>query len=129
MNIDDLYQRVTEAILRAERLEASGPAAEAEKAYLAVSLLEEEIAAAIPAAEEEGEIARRGAVRAAFTARSPTRARALAAQYTADRAASAELIEELREMVSAADADLAKALRADGAALPGAPGRLSEEAA
>ena len=33
MSIDDLYERVTEAILRAEALEDQGPAAEMRRAY------------------------------------------------------------------------------------------------
>ena len=62
MNIDALYQRVTEAILRAEALETNAPAVEAAQAYLTVSFVEEEIAEALPASEEEGAIARRGGV-------------------------------------------------------------------
>ena len=75
MNIDTLYQRVTAAILEAEALEAKGPSFEVAQAYLTVSFVEEEIAEELPASEEEGAIARRGAVRAALTAGLPTRAR------------------------------------------------------
>ena len=68
MTLDELYPRVTEAILRAEQLEETGPEVEAAKAYLTVSFLEEEIAELVAANEDEGAIARRGAVRAAAKA-------------------------------------------------------------
>ncbi len=84
MTLDELYERVTEAILRAETLEDEGNSAEAQGAYLAVSLLEAQIAERLSAAGAEGAIARRGAVRAAQKAGERARADALAERYGVD---------------------------------------------
>jgi hypothetical protein len=105
VSIDDLYERVTEAILRAETLEDQGPSAEMRAAYLTVSFLEEEIAEATPPAGPEGVIARRGAVRAALKAGVPVRARDLAELYLATPAPPA-LVDEIRRMKADAEASL-----------------------
>lgn len=106
MNIDALNERVTEAILRAEALEVNGPSADVSEAYLVVSFYEEEIAELLPASDEEGAIARRGAVRAALVAGVPERAMELVERYAFDAAAPRELIEELRQMGARAEAEL-----------------------
>jgi hypothetical protein len=106
MNIDELYERVTEAILRAEHLEEQGPTAEMREAYLRVSWIEEEIAEATPASGPEGAIARRGAVRAALKAGVPMVARELAERYLAEPAPHA-LAHEIRRMKADAEALLA----------------------
>jgi hypothetical protein len=106
MNIDELYERVTEAILRAETLEDQGPSAEMRAAYLTVSFIEEEITEFAPASGPDGAIARRGAVRAALKSGVPIRARDLAERYLAEPAPPA-LADELRRMQVDADAALA----------------------
>jgi hypothetical protein len=105
MNVDDLYAAVTEAILRAEGLEASGATVDAEEAYFRVSALEEEIALMLGPEDEEGAIARRGAVTAAISARMPTRALDLADSYLSETTAPEPLLRQLREL-----ADQARAL-------------------
>ena len=110
MSIDALNKRVTEAILRAEALEVKGPSIEVSRAYLDVSFCEEEIAAHLPVSDEEGAIARRGAVRAALTAGQPTRAKDLADRYAAEGDAPSDLVKELERM--AAQAEAAPGLRA-----------------
>jgi hypothetical protein len=129
MNIDALYQRVTEAILRAEALETNAPSVEAAQAYLTVSFVEEEIAEALPASEEEGAIARRGAVRAALTAGLPTRAKELAERYLVEPDAPPELAEQLREMAARADAALETPPCTSVLVIPEARYRLHDEAA
>jgi hypothetical protein len=129
VNLDALYQRVTEAIFEAEALQTKGPSVEVAQAYLTVSFLEEEIAAELPASEEEGAIARRGAVRAALTAGLPTRAQVLAERYMAEADAPAELTEQLREMAAGADAVLALPSRSTVLVIPEARYRLHDEAA
>jgi hypothetical protein len=129
MNIDALYQRVTEAILEAEALETKGPSVEAAQAYLTVSFLEEEIAGELPASDEEGAIARRGTVRAALTAGLPTRAKELAERYMVEPDAPPELAEQLREMATRANAELAPPPRDTVLVIPEARYRLHDEAA
>ena len=129
MNINDLYQRVTEAIVRAEALEAKGPSIEVAQAYLTVSFIEEAIAEQLPASEEEGAIARRGAVRAALTAVLPMRAKALAERYMVDPDAPPDLVEQLREMVARADAALDVSAGRNVVVIPEARYRLQDEAA
>lgn len=91
MTVEDLYPLVSEAILRAETLEdLQAPGARA--AYQDVSLLEEKVADALPVADPEGALARRGAVRAALTARDFARARQLAERFLAEAGNDAELI-------------------------------------
>lgn len=94
MNAELYYPLVTEAIRRAEILEdlkAPGTAA----AYLDVSLLEEKIAEGLPASDPEGAVARRGAVRAALSARDVGRARELTVRFLAEDDVDNELREEL----------------------------------
>lgn len=98
MSIDTLNERVTEAILRAESLAASGPSSERDEAYAVVSACEEALAGRLRADDEEGAIARRGAVRAALKAGRPARAKELAERYASEAEAPAELVEELRRM-------------------------------
>ncbi len=129
MNLDALYQRVTEAILEAESLEMKGPSVEAAQAYLTVSFVEEEIAATLPASEEEGAIARRGAVRAALTAGLPTRAKELAERYMAEPGAPPELFDQLREMSLRVDGVLESLSRGSVLVISEARYRLHDEAA
>jgi hypothetical protein len=103
MDRDSLYLLVTEAIERAESLEDLG-APGARGAHLDVSLIEERIAALVPASEVEGAVARRGAVRHAVAAGAYARAKGLMARFVAETAAPAELQRELRELLAAADA-------------------------
>ena len=129
MTIDALYQRVTEAIIAAEALEAKGQSVEAAQAYLTVSFMEEEIAGDLPASDEEGAIARRGAVRAAFTAGLPTRAKVLAERYMVEPDAPPELAHQLHEMAARADAVLAPPPHHTVLVIPEARYRLDDEAA
>jgi hypothetical protein len=97
MTAEELYPLVTEAIRRAETLEdlrAPGTA----QAYREVSLLEEKIAETLPASDPEGAIARRGAVRAALSAREYGRARELVERFLAEDEVGADLREELLEL-------------------------------
>ncbi len=89
---------------RADTLEELG-APGAAAAHLDVSLLEERIAAGLPASDPEGALARRGAVRAAGAANDWRRARDLAERFIADADADAELREQLASLL-AEDLDL-----------------------
>jgi hypothetical protein len=98
MEIQSLYPLLTEAIRRAEiydEIKAPG----ARNAYRDVSLLEEQVARLLPASNDEGAIARRGAVRAAIAAEDLDRAEQLAEEYCADSNANASLKRELKDMV------------------------------
>lgn len=86
--LDELYGSVTAAILRAETAEAAGDTGGAAAAYFDVSCLEEEIATKLPANDPEGEIARRGVLRAALRAHQHARAAELAERYLAEPLAS-----------------------------------------
>jgi hypothetical protein len=77
-----LYERVTEAILRAECLPAGS--AEAMAAIVEVGALEEQIAEITPAKSLEGDFSRLGAVRAALSAGNPARATELMQRYRAE---------------------------------------------
>lgn len=99
MTVDELYLLVTDAILRADALADLG-APGAVQAHRDVSLLEEEIAAALPASDPEGALARRGAVRAAGMAKDHGRARALAERFRAEDDVSVELGEQLMALVA-----------------------------
>jgi hypothetical protein len=103
MSVDALYEQVTAAILRSERLEAQGPSYETSEAHLIVSFLEEEIAGQLAVSEEEGAIARRGAVRAALAAGVHARAKDLADDYVAEAGAPPELVDELRRLGAVAE--------------------------
>ena len=99
MTIKELNLLVSEAILRADMLadlEAPGAA----QAYLEVSLIEEQLAEALPASRPQGAIARRGAVRAAGIAGDDHRARELAARYLAEEDAGPDLREEIMMLLA-----------------------------
>ena len=85
METDALNTLVSGAIWRAEQLETHG-IRPASQAWAEVSSLEEELAKALPVAEAEGRIARRGAVRAALKAGDYARAHVLADGYLAEQA-------------------------------------------
>ncbi len=93
--LDDLYARVSDAIRRSEKHQAEGLARDAMAAFLEVSLLEEEIAAILPASDPEGALARQGAVTAALDAGDVTRAMAQARYYLQDDGLSPELRADL----------------------------------
>ena len=105
MSMDELYERVTEAILHAEHMEVQGATVEMRKAFLDVSRIEEEIAKATPASGPEGAVARRGAVRAALKSDDPLYANSLADRYLDEPVPSA-LADELRRMKADAEARL-----------------------
>lgn len=107
MELDDLNARVTEAILRAERL--PGGSDPAREAFGEVGRIEESIANLTPAQELEGEIARLGAVTAALSAAEPLRALVLVERYLAEDLlpAAAAKLEELRAEANAELANVA----------------------
>jgi hydroxymethylglutaryl-CoA reductase len=80
MTLQDLYHRVTHAILLADG-GGHKTAAERQLAFLKVCKLESEIASALPAHDLEGAAARCGAVRAAAKAGHMHLAQTLAAKY------------------------------------------------
>ncbi|MGJ5221026.1 hypothetical protein ACQR16_32920, partial [Bradyrhizobium oligotrophicum] len=96
--IEALYPRVTEAIRRAESLDGLDAAA-AIGAYLEVSLLEEQIALLLPPGDVEGAIARRGAVRAAISARDFARATELVSKFSQEPGVGGALSFELRALL------------------------------
>jgi hypothetical protein len=96
MGTDELNTLVTDAIWRAEELEATNISAT--QAWAEVSSIEEELTKAFPPSEFQGQIARRGAVRAAFKAGDPGRAQALADAYLVEEAAPESLKADLGEM-------------------------------
>jgi hypothetical protein len=98
LDLDSLCLLVTEAILRADALEDLGSGS-ARGAHREVSLLEEQIAAALPATETEGALARRGAVRSAVLAGDQARAESLAALYGRDFDPESGFAHELQDMV------------------------------
>ncbi len=103
VDIKTLYSLVTEAIRKSEVLaEINAPGARA--AYLDVSLLEERIASLIPASEDEGAIARRGAVSAAIDAHEFTRAQELAAQFLGEDGIDSALRVNLADLQAEASA-------------------------
>jgi len=102
MSAELFYPLVTEAIRRAETLEdlkAPGTSA----AYLVVSLLEEKIAETLPASDPEGAIARRGAVKAALSARDLGRVRDLVERFLTEDEIDADLREELHQLSKQAE--------------------------
>lgn len=99
MQLDDLYRSVSQAIREADALDDGDPAAAA--AHNRVSVLEEAIAAKLPASDPEGAIARRGAVRAAFAADEMDRARDLVRRYSEDPEATEKLRQELIDLLPA----------------------------
>jgi hypothetical protein len=104
MDIDTLNTLVTEVIWRAQELDALGiqPA----PAWREVSVLEEELAKALPSSEFEGQIARRGAVRAALKAREYARAQSLCDAYLADAGAPTFLKTGLQEILDESDREI-----------------------
>jgi hypothetical protein len=98
---DTLNTLVTDAIWRAEELEALG--IPTSPAWKEVSAIEEELAKAFPVSEGQGRIARRGAVRAALKAGDYDRAQALADAYIAEEAAPDSLKTALHEILEADD--------------------------
>ena len=110
MEIEILNTLVTEAIWRAEELEALGihPASLASKE---VSALEEQLAKAFRVSEAQGRIARRGAVDAALKAGDYNRAQALADAYIAEEAAPMSLKTSLREILEEADQAMASSFQ------------------
>jgi hypothetical protein len=102
METDILNTLVTDAIWRAEELDALGIQSPS-PAWRDVSALEEELAKAFPATEFQGQIARRGAVRAALKAGDYDRAQALADAYIAEEAAPTSLKASLSEILEEAD--------------------------
>lgn len=106
MELDDLNARVTEAILRAERL--PGGSDQAQEAFREVRRLEETIADLTPAHDVEGEIARLGAVTAALSAAEPLRALVLVERYLAERV-SPEAAVKLGALRAEAEAELKEA--------------------
>lgn len=106
MNLDELNARVTEAILRAERLPRGSD--QAQVAFREVGRIEESIADLTPAEGLEGEIARLGAVTAALSAAEPLRALVLVDRYLAE-GVSPEAAARLDALRAEADADLAEA--------------------
>jgi hypothetical protein len=110
MSTDSLHSLVTAAIWRAEQLEeheiSSAPLAWAE-----VASLEEQLAAALPASQPEGRIARRGAVRAALKARDYNRAQALAQRYLGEKDVPKNLRTALREILEEDARNLASRYR------------------
>lgn len=103
MDLDDLNMRVTAAILHAERLPAGSD--EAQRAFQEVGRIEESIAALTLANDFEGEIARRGAVRAALNAADPRHALGLLDRYLAEDI-SLEAAASLEALRSKANAEL-----------------------
>lgn len=100
MQLDDLNSAVTEAIFEAEALDDGESAAPA--AYHRLSVLEERIAAQLPAGGFEGAVARRGAVRAAVAAGDLDRAHELVRRYSEDPEASDDLRLELVDLLPVA---------------------------
>ncbi len=110
MDVIDLNESVTTAILRAEALPAGSW--EAQRAFREVADLEEEIATIFGARVVEGEIARLGAVAAALSAGEPLRAIQLAVRYQADElseGAQRKLEELLKEAESEVERQIADA--------------------
>jgi hypothetical protein len=106
MDVDTLNVLVSSAIWRAEQLEELGLDASA-MAWLEVSRLEEQLARIKPAKDQEGRIARRGAVRAALKAGDLARAEELAEGFVEDGVSGA-LRKELRDLLNAQADDLSE---------------------
>lgn len=77
-----IYEQLTILILRAEGLERDGT--DARQLWREISVLEEQAADALPPADLEGSIARRGAITAALSAGDAARAVVLARRYLAE---------------------------------------------
>ncbi len=99
--IHPLYPKVTDAIMRAENAEARRDPS-ARDAYLEVSLIEEEISTHLRAADSEGALARRGAVRAALYAGDRKRVEMLADRFSREPEASEALRLDFAEILETA---------------------------
>jgi hypothetical protein len=108
MNLADLNESVTEAILRAEAL-APG-SWEAQTAFRDVSEFEEAIASIVSAKEVEGVIARLGAISAALSAGEPLRALQLADRYGGDDLGQ-KAQSKLSELKAEAESDIQRAVQ------------------
>jgi hypothetical protein len=129
MSIPDLYPRLTEAIVHAERLEDEGRAADARAAYVYVSMLEEEVARELAAADPEGALARRGAVRAALKAQLFVRAAELAGRYVVEIETAQRSAAELRAMEQEARVGLEAQVPSDVRVVSTARYRIRDDAA
>jgi hypothetical protein len=105
MELDDLNARVTEAILRAERLPQGSE--QAEEAFREVGRLEEAITDLTAAHDVEGEIARLGAVTAALSAADPLRALWLGDRYQRE-GVSPEAAAKLDALRAEAETEIAR---------------------
>jgi hypothetical protein len=106
VDADILNTLVTDAIWRAEELEALG--IPASSAWKEVSAIEEKLAKAFPVSDGQGRIARRGAVSAALKSGDSDRAQALADAYIAEEAAPESLKTGLQEILEEADQAMKK---------------------
>ena len=98
--IDELCLRVSEAIRRAERLEDEDPKGEETlAAFAAVSQIEEEIAGILPMTNDEGRIARVGAIRAALKAFDVERAISLFRKYSTETGAGTEFTKGILSLI------------------------------
>jgi hypothetical protein len=104
MTVDDLNRHVTDAILDAEAAEAgsASPRVVAHK-YLAVSEVEQQLAALLSPATRQGSNARRGVVRAALRARAWDRALYWAGVYAKEQGAPDHLVADLDELAREAE--------------------------
>jgi hypothetical protein len=107
--VDACNALVTEAIGRAERTERESPL-RARDAWRDVALWEQRLAALLPADDEEGRVARRGAVTARIKAGDRAGAEALLARYAGDVGAHGEDVAYMRAALDADDARLAVTL-------------------
>ena len=105
MDTDTLNTLVTDAIWRAEELEALGISAST--VWKEVSAVEEELAKAFPVADGQGRIARRGAVSAALKAGDHDRAQALADAYISEQGVPRSLKTALRAILKEEDQAMA----------------------
>jgi hypothetical protein len=112
VDADILNTLVTDAIWRAEELEALG--IPASSAWKEVSAIEEKLAKAFPVSDGQGRIARRGAVSAALKSGDSDRAQALADAYIAEEAAMKQRFQHAAPHVREAR-DLARRFREAGA--------------
>lgn len=122
MDLETLYPLVTEAIRRAEVLEELG-APGARQAYLDVSLLEERIASILPHSDQEGAIARRGAVGAAITAHEFHRAEDLVTRFASENGIGASLRADLIKLKKEASSAIAQEERSISEQYPRASAR------
>jgi DNA polymerase III delta prime subunit len=97
VELESLYEKVSDAIFTAEGLEATGAPGAAE-AYREVSRLEEQIAKLFPVGDTEGDLARRGAVRAALNAGDLKRADELQERYASDARATKDFRQQLEAL-------------------------------